>query len=168
MYCRFPFFLIALPCRLVLTRPINGDLQCPEGQFTGGNCSFECDPGYLLFGTRVLNCLSDGSWSDPPPSCQLLQCLEPFYLSPPNGFIRLPCLQDYNSVCEFGCFDGYNLTGSNRTVCDRDEIGSIEWTYGNSEMTTCESEWLKVGYTQGGGGRGGGGSGSKLQWRAKQ
>ena len=133
-------FLIALPCRLSLTHPVNGGLQCPEGQFTGESCYFMCDPGHLIIGAEVLMCLSDGSWSDPPPFCLQLRCPEPFYLSPPNGFIRLPCLQEYNSSCNFGCFDGYNLTGSDTTICTRNEMGSVEWLYANTEKSMCESE----------------------------
>lgn len=132
-------FLIALPCRFLLTHPINGELQCPEGQFTHAKCSFICNAGYQLMGAEVLTCYSDGSWSDQPPSCQLLQCQEPFYLSPPNGFIRLPCFQDYNSVCKFGCFSGYNLTGSDTVICTGSEMETLQWMYASSKKSTCKS-----------------------------
>lgn len=35
----------------------------------GRQAAFQCDPGYVLWGSRRAQCGSDGTWSPPVPFC---------------------------------------------------------------------------------------------------
>ena len=49
-----------------------------KGTKFGGTSLYSCDPGYLLVGPRILECLSNRTWSGlKVPSCRLLECPEP-------------------------------------------------------------------------------------------
>ena len=116
-------------------------MLCTNGQTINSNCSITCDAGYEVVGKPILTCLPDRTWSDQPPSCQLLQCGQPNSLIPPNGFIELPCSNGYNSSCSIGCFAGFSLNGSGEISCQLSGTDDVEWT---SDGAYCQSEHIYV------------------------
>lgn len=43
-----------------------------------GRVTYNCDPGYELFGpTNVIECLEEGSWDPSPPECLPVECGDP-------------------------------------------------------------------------------------------
>ena len=50
---------------IVRSAPLNGQVDCGSGLVNmgvdGDNCTFSCDPGYMLQGS--INCENSGSWS---------------------------------------------------------------------------------------------------------
>ena len=52
-----------------LTAPPNGHCA-PCSAVSGQQAQFTCDDQYTLFGSSNITCLSDGQWSDSPPTCK--------------------------------------------------------------------------------------------------
>ena len=62
---------VQLTCPPLLSPP-NGLAQgnCVNARPGSQSCFFSCFRGFVLTGLPVLNCLSTGQWSSPPPSCR--------------------------------------------------------------------------------------------------
>ena len=75
---------------------------------------YSCDTGYNLTGATSLTCLSNGSWDEPVPSCDIVNCSDPG--KPTNGML-LGKAFTYNSVVTYNCSVGYNLTGADSLTC---------------------------------------------------
>ena len=76
--------------------------------------SFQCNFGYFLSGSVSLNCLSNGSWNDTPPTCNPVNCGDPN--TPTNG-TRNGTVFTFNSTVLYSCDTGYNLTGATSLTC---------------------------------------------------
>ena len=95
----------------------------------GDNCTFSCDPGYMLQGNVTSGtCENTGSWSGRLPFCVPLNCSNTSLPLPANGTVlQLPsCGLAYQSQCTVSCNEGFigdnvtylcNVT-SNSTVVD--------------------------------------------------
>lgn len=117
-------------CSILLTTPSNGYLECLNGQVTDESCTATCEPGYEIVGSSQRTCLADGSWSGEPFSCSPQQCPVPD--PPSNGYIQLPCSLDYGSSCSIRCFDGFNISDSDKLFsCDlygeSSTINEVQW-----------------------------------------
>lgn len=53
----------------ILSVPLNGSLTGSETTFPN-EVTFSCDDGFILNGSSVRHCLSDGSWSGIQTSCE--------------------------------------------------------------------------------------------------
>ncbi|XP_076873481.1 P-selectin isoform X2 [Brachyhypopomus gauderio] len=120
-----------------------GSLHCvdPVGEFRyGSSCWSECHVGFLLVGTNVTHCTSQGTWSDTLPVCQAVQCGPLSAAS--SGWIMYcshPINTDsYNSTCVFSCEEGFELIGSNITQCDH----TGQWTHQTPTCTAVQCEPL--------------------------
>ena len=112
---------------------INGQVECSSRCGNkGDNCTFSCDPGYMLQGIfRSVTseiCEKNGSWSGGLPSCVPLNC---------SGNLPVPappsCDLAYQSQCTVSCDEGFtgddvtylcNVT-SNATMVDWVPIGGV-------------------------------------------
>uniref|UniRef100_A0A8C6T2S6 E-selectin n=1 Tax=Neogobius melanostomus TaxID=47308 RepID=A0A8C6T2S6_9GOBI len=97
-----------------VTVPDNGTFRCTHtyGDFAyASECQYSCEEGYQLGTPGPLKCTADKTWSDQPPTCELIQCQE---LSGPQwGSVR--CSHplgpfSYRSTCAFECDEGYVLS----------------------------------------------------------
>ena len=59
--------LPGLPCEQIVS-PHNGRMNC-SGLVTGSECSFTCNPGYSLSGSRTRLCQASSRWSGERTSC---------------------------------------------------------------------------------------------------
>ena len=59
-----PFTECAIP-----VVPEHGKLVNQTGRYVGATASQLCDKGYKLSGSRIITCLEDGLWSEPPVTC---------------------------------------------------------------------------------------------------
>ncbi|OCT85434.1 E-selectin [Xenopus laevis] len=113
----------ALDCsRLVV--PELGSMECVDeyGEFQyNSKCSFSCNEGFILTGSKSVQCTSSGSWSSDVPACQVVQC--DTLKDPTNGFVKCPENLEYNSTCSFTCAEGYNLVGLSEVQC----LASGDW-----------------------------------------
>ena len=62
------YFSAAKDCG-ILSVPLNGSLSGNETTFPN-KITFSCDEGFILNGSSVRRCLSDGSWSGIQTSCK--------------------------------------------------------------------------------------------------
>ena len=57
----------------MLTAPMNGMITCSLGDdrvpTDGDTCSYTCNTGYVLSGSDMRTCESDGMWDDADPIC---------------------------------------------------------------------------------------------------
>ncbi|RWS04130.1 P-selectin-like protein [Dinothrombium tinctorium] len=107
-----------------LQAPQNGVLagMCGENSPIGSRCSFTCNPGFVLQGSSILTCLSNGNWNSLPPLCITQEITCPALDRPENG-IRLGTCQEgapVGAICRFRCEPGYTLLGKRQLVCQVD------------------------------------------------
>ncbi|KAL0970174.1 hypothetical protein UPYG_G00238360 [Umbra pygmaea] len=95
----------------------NAELQS-SGQLFQANVSYMCHPGLHLVGPQILTCLADGTWSSPPPTCEVADgCDPPKELL--NGRVQEQNLSTGRAVA-FQCDKGYSLQGDPLVVCMAD------------------------------------------------
>ena len=128
-------------CVLICPIPLNGQVDCG----TGNNCTFSCDPGYMLQGNVTSRmCKSSGNWSGGLPSCEPLRCPDRTGLVL-NGGHRVPsCQLEYQSQCTASCDEGF--AGDNITYMCRLRINPIRvaWTVIDGGNTVCERGMLNI------------------------
>ena len=123
---------------IVCSAPLNGQVDCGSGLVNmgvdGDNCTFSCDPGYMLQGS--ITCENSGSWSGGLPSCVPLNCSEDNLPVLANATVLpLPsCDLAYQSQCTVSCDEGFtgddvtylcNVT-SDPTMVDWVPIGGVD------------------------------------------
>jgi hypothetical protein len=110
------------------TAPTCGLADCPAppsiangaptttGTTFGSTATYACNPGYELSGTATDTCQADRSWSDSPPTCNIVDCG-----SPAIGFGSYsPFATTYGSTVKFTCNDCYALSGASTRTCQAD------------------------------------------------
>ena len=90
--------------------------------------SFQCNSGFFLSGSVSLTCLSNGSWDESVPSCDIVNCSNPG--EPTNGMLQGETFT-YNSVVTYNCSVGYSLTGATSLTC----LSDGTW---NESVPTCD------------------------------
>ena len=88
--CIFSISLSAAGCSN-LTDPMNGRVAVMTGNSIGDTASYLCNDGFELEGALNLTCQSDGTWSDPPPTCRMIGMKSPPYFS--SYKLKLPGTQ---------------------------------------------------------------------------
>nr|XP_039263036.1 uncharacterized protein LOC120339059 isoform X1 [Styela clava] len=116
-------------CSPPLARPSNGQITCQ----TSGRpvCTFSCNPGYKLIGSKTSECQRDETWSVTEiPICKIGKCPS-LPTVPDHG--NVTCTKDtiYDSLCTFDCEKGYKLVGEKQTRCTE----STTWS---QESPVCE------------------------------
>ena len=145
---------------------LNGYIDCGSGPVNMGlgedNCTFSCDPGYMLQGSATSGtCENTGSWSGGLPSCVPLNCSADNLPIPANATVlQLPscvplnCGEDnlpipanatvlqlpscdlaYQSQCTVSCDEGF--TGDDVTyLCNvTSDPTMVDWMAINSTAT---------------------------------
>ena len=96
------------------TTPINGQVT-----FTSTNendiASYVCDIGHNSTAALTTKCLSSKTWDTPAPTCLRLECGP--LMDPEFGTVNTSEGLQYEDVATYTCDEGYELIGSNRTVC---------------------------------------------------
>ena len=107
------------------------------------NCTFSCDPGYILQGSVTSGtCENTGSWSAGLPSCVPLNCTNNNLPVPANATVlQLSiCGLQYQSQCTVSCGEGF--TGDNVTyLCNvTNNLTMVDWVpiNGASVNHTCQ------------------------------
>ncbi|XP_050520065.1 sushi, von Willebrand factor type A, EGF and pentraxin domain-containing protein 1 isoform X2 [Daktulosphaira vitifoliae] len=78
--------------------------------------TFSCAKGYNLIGASEINCLPSGNWSDPIPSCEIIECDEIEKLIDPNLRVAVLSHQVGGEIM-FSCMQGFGLTGPTHSTC---------------------------------------------------
>ncbi|XP_003785764.1 E-selectin [Otolemur garnettii] len=126
----------ALQCR-PLSSPDRGYMNClprASGSFqSGSSCEFSCGQGFVLKGSKRLQCGPTGEWDSEKPTCEAVKC-EAVH-SPPRGRVRYTHSPTgeftYKSICAFSCDEGFELHGSAQLEC----TSQGQWT---EEVPSCQ------------------------------
>ena len=118
--------------------PLNGQVDCGSGLVTmgleGDNCTFLCDPGYILQGSVTSGtCENTGSWNGGLPSCVPLNCSDNLPVPANATVLQLPsCGPAYQSQCTVSCDEGF--TGDDVTyLCNvTNDPTMVDWMIINS------------------------------------
>ncbi|XP_056017716.1 sushi, von Willebrand factor type A, EGF and pentraxin domain-containing protein 1-like isoform X1 [Ostrea edulis] len=97
----------------------NGILKEATGPKVGDNATYECNGGFTIGGSPVIQCKENGMW-ETPPQCYAQQCSP--ITKPTNGEINTTAGSgtEYASVLMFSCDPGYDLVGSVYIHCKSD------------------------------------------------
>lgn len=102
---------VKIPC----SPPLPSDhLQLSAQISINSTITFRCDTGFILIGSTESTCLMDGLWSDPLPSCKLIDCGEPFHIS--HGKVNVSSTA-YGASATYNCSVGYQLVGGHTLTC---------------------------------------------------
>ncbi|XP_074555287.1 sushi, von Willebrand factor type A, EGF and pentraxin domain-containing protein 1 [Halichoeres trimaculatus] len=108
---------------------VSNALVQTTGQTHLHNASYECNVGLQLVGPKTLTCLSNGTWSQPAPTCEVAKgCNSPKQIL--NGKLQEHNLSTGRAV-EFQCDKGYTLVGDSLVAC----MGGSIWS---SPFPTCQ------------------------------
>ncbi|KAK8726504.1 hypothetical protein OTU49_010282 [Cherax quadricarinatus] len=94
--------------------------RLPNGKHIGSSYKFtdkityQCNEGYVMQGPGLQVCQADGTWSDSPPYCAVVNCTKP--RGPSNGKVRLNGLF-FGSYASIVCDPGFTLQGERRLMC---------------------------------------------------
>ncbi|XP_007935969.1 E-selectin-like [Orycteropus afer afer] len=112
----------ALQCK-ALSSPESGYMNClpsASGSFqSGSSCEFSCEQGFVLKGSRRIQCGVTGEWDSDEPTCEAVKC--DAVSQPQSGLVRCTHAPTgeftYKSSCAFSCKEGFELHGSAQLVC---------------------------------------------------
>ena len=111
--------------------------------FEGDNCTFSCDPGYMLQGSVTSGtCENTRSWSEGQPSCVPLNCTSNVTVADGGKVIPSSCELWYQSQCTVSCDEGF--TGDDVTyLCNvtSDPI-MVDWVPIGGVDVMCEKGLL--------------------------
>ncbi|XP_060088433.1 P-selectin [Heteronotia binoei] len=119
-----------------LESPVRGTMDCihPLGDFAhNSTCSFACEAGFQLSGSKILHCNASSQWTAHVPICHAVQC-QPLEV-PIHGNFTCSHLHgdfQYQSSCTFHCTEGFQLLGEEVASC----TASGEWT---SQPPVCQA-----------------------------
>ncbi|XP_052796583.1 sushi, von Willebrand factor type A, EGF and pentraxin domain-containing protein 1-like isoform X2 [Mya arenaria] len=106
-----------------LTVPFNGNVIYDNITYES-TAQYFCGIGYDLIGPSIRDCLSNSSWSDDSPVCQIKDCSAPH--EPYNGSVHYSSTT-FNSSSAYDCDDGFTLIGGPVSTCN--EFGN--WSHPN-------------------------------------
>ncbi|CAM4680957.1 unnamed protein product [Lepidochelys olivacea] len=79
---------------------------------------FECDPGYTLNGSRLIQCQDDGNWDSPVPACtQVLLCPPPPVIVKGKHNAKPLAAFPSGTYANYSCEPGYALRGEASIYC---------------------------------------------------
>ncbi|XP_006872718.1 PREDICTED: E-selectin [Chrysochloris asiatica] len=126
----------ALQCK-ALSNPERGYMNCllsASGMFqSGSSCEFSCEQGFVLTGSKMLQCGPTGEWDCDKPTCEAVKC--DAVSQPQGGSMKCTHLPTgeftYKSSCAFSCEEGFELHGSAQLEC----TSQGQWT---QEVPSCQ------------------------------
>ncbi|XP_054458458.1 P-selectin isoform X3 [Anoplopoma fimbria] len=101
--------------------PVTGNVTCVDAlePFSfGSRCNFTCQEGHYLTREDTFTCLASGQWSNPTPTCAVVQCSS--LKTPPHASMQCQDplgVYSYGSICTVQCEKGFDLIGTNVTKC---------------------------------------------------
>ncbi|XP_052833673.1 sushi, von Willebrand factor type A, EGF and pentraxin domain-containing protein 1 [Octopus bimaculoides] len=112
----------------------NGFVKFPPELSYGQSITYTCSENYILEGSAVRMCQSNGEWTNSAPECVLNICPEP--KKPENGIVKYKSIT-VGSDAFYYCEEGYNLIGPPTITC----LGSKLWS---SETPICKEIQCQV------------------------
>ncbi|XP_078494528.1 E-selectin-like [Ciona intestinalis] len=110
-------------CPTVPTAPTDGSVSCTRSKNTGSVCTFSCNAGFLLRGSRSVTCEQSKRWTTVSPTCHSLTC--PLQPHVQNGRVECTNSNRAGSECSFSCNSGFELTGHSTLVCNIEDATAV-------------------------------------------
>ncbi|KAJ8013388.1 hypothetical protein DPEC_G00052750 [Dallia pectoralis] len=111
-------------CKIIscgdLATPSNGRKIGTQTTF-GGSAIFSCNPGYVLVGSTVRECMLSGLWSGMETQCLAGHCGVPEQIV--NGQV-IGENSGYRDTVVYQCNQGFRLVGSSVRICQQDNLWS--------------------------------------------
>lgn len=101
----------------------------------GSKASYECNRGYILRGSSLVECKANGTWAyENRPICVPVECGDP----PPirNGDVRAP-ETSFDGIATYFCFEGFKLIGKPVVHCA--DTGQWSGTGPRCDPVVCSS-----------------------------
>ena len=105
-----------------------GDPGTPtHGYHNGGAYFFDtqvvynCESGYVLIGSQILNCTGSGVWNDSAPTCDPVNCGDPGTV---KNAQRTGDVFTYPSVVTYSCNEGFYVSSGSSTI---ECLSNAEW-----------------------------------------
>ncbi|XP_055388112.1 uncharacterized protein LOC129616487 isoform X2 [Condylostylus longicornis] len=117
-------------------QPPNSTIVANKGFEVGSKVFYFCDPGHLLVGSPVRECLETGFYGEFPPVCKYIDCDRPASI-PFGSFILINETTTYESIVKYSCNQGYEIKGKNILKCDMD--GRWNGPPPSCQITECEA-----------------------------
>eukprot|EP00117_Sycon_ciliatum_P036248 scpid11835/ scgid3889/ Sushi, von Willebrand factor type A, EGF and pentraxin domain-containing protein 1 len=96
-------------------RPENGDrVDGNTGLRFGSEVNYICDTGYALVGESHARCMANGQWSNPLPSCQIVDCGA---RDDPAFSTSVVSSTQYAGSAVYTCNTGYMMLGARMSTC---------------------------------------------------
>ncbi|RXM30192.1 CUB and sushi domain-containing protein 3 [Acipenser ruthenus] len=107
-----------------------------HGNFTFGTVVFyDCNPGYILFGSSVLTCQHVGHWDKPLPECIVIDCGHPG--SPPNAILTGDKFM-LGLTVHYSCTGGRTLIGQSSRTCQLNGLWNVPMPHCSGDVSgTC-------------------------------
>jgi hypothetical protein len=96
-----------------LANPANGMVEM-SGVAPGSTATYTCNAGYVVNGTDILTCSSEGAWEPQPPTCSQVSC--PFLVPPADGNLLLDGFNPGN-IAYYSCDVGFIISGVQNLTC---------------------------------------------------
>ncbi|XP_074491624.1 P-selectin isoform X1 [Sebastes fasciatus] len=117
--------------------PVTGNVTCVyalEPFSFGSRCNFTCQEGYYQTRDNTFTCLASGQWSNPTPTCTVVQCNS--LQAPPHAAMQCQGpigVNSYGSICTVRCEEGFDVIGTNMTKCS----SQGNWSH---ELPVCKAK----------------------------
>ncbi|XP_012362267.2 complement receptor type 2 isoform X3 [Nomascus leucogenys] len=97
----------------------------------------DCNPGFIMNGSRVIRCHTDNTWVPGVPTCikKEVNCSSPADIDGIQKGLEPRKMYQYGAVVTLECEDGYVLEGSPQSQCQSDH----QW---NPPLAVCRSRSL--------------------------
>ncbi|PNJ53177.1 CR2 isoform 2 [Pongo abelii] len=97
----------------------------------------DCNPGFIMNGSRVIRCHTDNTWVPGVPTCikKEVNCSSPADMDGIQKGLEPRKMYQYGAVVTLECEDGYMLEGSPQSQCQSDH----QW---NPPLAVCRSRSL--------------------------
>eukprot|EP00075_Anas_platyrhynchos_P011327 XP_027300580.1 complement receptor type 2-like isoform X1 [Anas platyrhynchos] len=104
------------------------EINVKDAKYTfGRQAAFQCDPGYVLWGSRRAQCGSDGTWSPPVPFCDKV-CDPPPQITSGQHTASRSDLFPYGSEVKYSCAVGLSLIGDESIYCTSTDGENLVWS----------------------------------------
>ena len=98
--------------------PDHGAADSSAGTLLGATATYSCSEGHELIGDASRQCGSNGQWSGPVPSCEVVDCGP--LSAPTSGTVETMAGTTFGAIAEYGCTGTNGLVGSASRMCQAD------------------------------------------------
>uniref|UniRef100_A0A670Z9P1 Sushi domain-containing protein n=1 Tax=Pseudonaja textilis TaxID=8673 RepID=A0A670Z9P1_PSETE len=89
---------------------------------------YTCNPGYALIGEATIQCIDNGMWSSPAPTCEAILCSSPPNIPHSKNTGKSLKYFLYGTTVTYTCDKGYPVIGNASIYCTSKDGITGEWS----------------------------------------